>query len=216
MNAELSHEHLSHLLPWYANGTLSPEEHALLEQHLKTCGVCERELQWLRNVNSAMTDLDEEVPDVNASFAKTLAAVDSLETPKPLGRRQWLAGWFDTLWNPSIPFARLVFAAQLALILGLGIYSLALRETSPGFVTLSGSDGSTGGVRLTVNFAPSTTVAQMNQSLSAIGGRIVSGPSASGMYVVELPIGAEKDTQVQTVIDKLRTNGAIRFVERQP
>jgi hypothetical protein len=216
MKTELGHEHWSYLLPWYANGTLTPEEHVQVEGHLKTCAVCQREVHWLQNVSISMAALPEEVPDASATFAKTMTAIDQLETSRSPFRSNWFAGFFRMFWNPPVPVARLVFAAQLAVIVGLGLYSLRPQKAGPGFFTLSGSEASTGGVRLTINFAPDATVKQMNESLIAVGGRIVSGPSASGMYVVELPIGAEKETEIQAVIDKLRANKPIRFVERQP
>ena len=215
MKVEASHEPLSHLIPWYANGTLPAEERALVEEHLKTCAACQRELRLLRNVSVAMTELAEETPEVDSSFAKILAVVDSSEGSQPSVRRPW-ASWFGILWNPTIPVARLVFAAQLVLIVGLSIYSFMPRQSVPGFHTLSGSEESTGGARLTINFAPNAKIEQVNQLLATVGGRIVSGPSASGIYVIELPVRAEKDAEVQAVIDKLRINDAIRFVERQP
>ena len=216
MKIELSHEDLSQFLPWYANGTLSLEEYALVEEHLKTCGACQDALQLLRNVGVAMTELAEEAPMVKLSFDKIGAAAENSETSKRAARRRSFADWLDAIWNPPPQITRLVFVIQLALILGLGIYSYTLRRETPTYTTLSGTEESTGGARLTINFATNTTVEQMSQILSSIGGRIVSGPSPLGMYVIELPVKPEKGTEIQSVVDKLRTNGAIRFVERQP
>ena len=216
MKTELGHDHWSYLVPWYANGTLSPEERVQVEEHLKTCSECQREVQWLQSVSTSMAEIPEVAPDAGASFAKTLAAIDHSESAKTPVRSSWFANWFNMIWNPSVPVARFVFAAQLILIVGLGIYSFRPQNIKPGFATLSGSEKTTGGARLTINFAPDATVKQINETLTAIGARIVSGPSALGMYVVELPIGTEKDTEIQAVIHKLRANNAVRFVERQP
>lgn len=216
MKTGLSHDSVNQLIPWYAKGTLSADDNATVEEHLKTCAACQSELNWLREVSGAMTDLAREVPDRDLSFAKTLAAVEDWEKSKTPVPFSWLKGWFNAIWNPSVPTARIAFAAQFVLIVALAIYSFVPRQSKPGFTTLSGSEETTGRVRLTVNFAPNTTVEQMGSILSGIGGRIVSGPSASGIYVVELAIPSEKDAEIQTVIDKLRTNNAIRFVERQP
>ena len=219
MKTELSHEHISGLLPWYVKGTLSSEERNATDEHLKACNLCQNELQWLQNLNVAVSDLVEETPaapEAHASFAKLLSAVDSAEAPRPSARQSWLARWIDTIWNPSVPIARLVFAAQLALILVLGVYSWPSRQTEPVLRTLSGTEGTSSGARLTVSFAPDKTVVQVNQTLLEINARIVSGPSASSIYVVELPISPEKDAEIQAVIEKLRLNEVIRFVERQP
>jgi Putative zinc-finger len=216
VKADTTHEHWRQVIPWYANGSLSAEERAEAEEHLKTCAACQSEVQWLQNVRISLTSIPEEAPDASASFAKTMAAIDSLEASKTSVPGNWFAGLLNVIWNPPVPMARLVFAAQLILIVALGLYSFRPQRTGPGFTTLSGSEASAGGARLTVNFAPNTTVQQMNDSLTLIGGKIVSGPSALGMYVIELPISAEKDKEIQSVIDRLRANNAIRFVEREP
>jgi len=215
MKAELSHEHVSHLLPWYSNRTLSAEEQAAVEEHLKTCSECQREAPWLQSVSGAMAELAEEAPAPDTSFAQVLAEIDRATKSAP-SFFETIRSWLNFLWNPPIPLARLVFAAQLLLIIGLGIYALKPRTTGTEFRTLSGSEEKTGGARLTINFAPDMTVGKMNESLADVGGRIVSGPSVSGMYVVELPIGREKDAEIQAAIEKLRANRGIRFAEREP
>jgi hypothetical protein len=216
MKTELSHESLSELIPWYANSTLSPEEHALVEEHLKSCDACQGELEWLRTVGAAMTEVAAEVPVQAPSFAKTMAAIDEWERSKEPARVSRLVSWFQAFWNPSAPMARFAFVAQFALILGLGIFILSHRQGTVDYTTLSGSEQAGGGAKLTVSFAPNTTVERMASILGGVGGRIVSGPSASGIFVVELPIRPEKDADVQAAIDKLRMDQVIRFVERQP
>jgi anti-sigma factor RsiW len=216
MSIESSHESVYQLLPWYANATLSPEEQTIVEEHLKTCGQCEGELHWLQEVSMAMADLAEEAPPVSTSFARTLAAIDDWEKSKSPAPRNRLAAWFDAIWNPSVPLARIVFAAQLALILLLGVFWLVPRQRDQSYTTLSGSETPSGGARLTVSFSPEATVEIMGQIIRDVGGTIVSGPSASGIYVVELPISPDKDAEVQSSIDKLRINKEVRFVERQP
>jgi anti-sigma factor RsiW len=222
MNAELSHESVSQLMPWYANSTLSPEEHAAVEEHLKSCAACRSELDWLQNVSAAMTDLAEEAPAASPSFAKVLASVDEWERSKgslefePSRQRSWMAGWFDVVWNPPASVARFALAASFALVIGLGIYLAVPRGASPAYTTLSGSEPAADGAKLTVSFAPNTTVEQMGQVLLGIRGTIVSGPSANGIYVVALPINSENNADIQVVIEKLRNDKAIRFVGRQP
>ena len=216
MKVELTHDSISQLIPWYANNTLSREERAALEEHLKSCAACQSELDWLREVSGTVTELVEEAPDVNRALAKTMAAVEDWERSKRPATRSRLASWFASIWNPSVPVARWVFAAQFVLIVALGIFSMVPRRSTPGFGTASGPEQAAHRARLTVNFAPDTTVQQMMRTLSSVGGKIVEGPSASGIYFVELPIPAEKEAEVQSLIEKLRADNTILFVERQP
>ncbi len=233
MNAELSHESLSQLLSWYANSTLSPEERAQVETHLASCAACRSELDWLQGVSAAMAEIAEEAPTVAPSFAKVLASVDEWErskvAPAASPAREvhsspelkadggsWLARWFDALWNPPAPVARFALAASFALVIGLGVYIAIPHQNPPAFTTLSGSEAPVSGAVLSVSFAPETTVEQVGQILKGVGGRIVSGPSANGIYAVELPVKPDRRAEIQTAIEKLRGNQAIRFVERQP
>jgi hypothetical protein len=218
MKTELSHESLKQLMPWYANGTLSPEENANVELHLQGCAACKSELQWLREVGAAMNDLADEAPSVQPSFAKALAAVEQWESSKAHTNSSWISKWFCAIWNPSIPVARWATASQFAVIAGLCLVLwFSHREVKPGYTTLSGSELSTsGGAKLTVSFTPNTTVDDVRRILIDIGGNIVSGPSANGICIVQLPVAADNDLQVQATIQKLRDNKSIRFVERLP
>jgi hypothetical protein len=216
MKVELSHDSLTQLLPWYANNTLTTEERGAVEEHLKSCAACQAELELLREVSGAMNEAADEAPSANRSLARTLAAIEQWEESKHPARQSRLERWMDSLWNPSTLTARWVFAAQFLLILALGTVLLIPRhDAGPGLGhILSGGEQIAGGTRVTVIFAPNTTVERMSQILSSLNAKIVSGPSAAGVYIVELPPGKEAD--VQLLIDKLRGNDAIQFVERQP
>lgn len=216
MTAELSHDAVNELLPWYVNATLSPHERVVVERHLATCDACTRDVHSLSQVSSALGELTP-TPSVVSSLARTMAAVDGLERSQGGERGWWLSSWFQAFWNPSIPLARAALATQLAMILiliGL-IASARMREQS--FTTLSGPGAQSGGARLTVIFEPSISEEALRTALLEIGGHVVSGPSAAGVYIVELPGGADDDSAVEAVITKLRGNRAvIRFVEREP
>jgi hypothetical protein len=85
------------------------------------------------------------------------------------------------------------------------------------FTTLSGPPGATSGVRLTIMFQPSVTEEAMRQALLDIEGNVVSGPSALGVYIVQIPATPDDDRAIQALIDKLRSHAnVVRFVEREP
>jgi len=218
MKTELSHESLNQLIPWYVNGTLSPEELAVVERHLENCAACQSDVEWMREVGSAMTGLASEAPAPEVSFNKVLAAVEQWERSKDHARFGWISNWWKAIWSSSAPFARFALAAQLALIAGLCLAIwFSHREVQPSFTVLSGSEPSnSGGAKLTISFTPETTISQVRQMLTGIGGTIVGGPSANGIYIIQLPTAASKDDEVQATIQQLRKNTSIQFVERLP
>jgi anti-sigma factor RsiW len=214
MTRDLSHAGANELLPWYANGTLSADERAGVERHLGACAICRQELESLRVIGTAMNHAEELPPARVSSLGRTMAAIDEWETTRAAEGPVWKR-WFAAVWTPSVPVARFALAAQFALILALGAFLVVGRPSS--FTTLSGPGGAASGVRLTVAFEPEVTEATLRKVLLDSGGRIVSGPSALGIYVVELTGKTEDDPEVDLTIDRLRnTAGIIRFVELEP
>jgi hypothetical protein len=111
------------------------------------------------------------------------------------------------------------FSAAMAVLLVVLVspqFDYGVTPGEPPFTTLSGPPGSTEGVRLTIMFQPSVTEGAMRQALLEIEGTVVSGPSALGVYIVQIP-ARDDDRAIQAVIDKLRNNASVvRFVEREP
>ncbi|RPI52375.1 MAG: hypothetical protein EHM55_16660 [Acidobacteria bacterium] len=217
MTRDLSHDGANELLPWYANGTLSSEDRAGLERHLAGCAICRQELDSLRVIGRVITEGAEELPPARASsLGRTMAAIDDWEATKASAASPIWTRWFANVWTPSVPVARFALAAQFALIVALGTF-LLVGSRGQSFTTLSGPPATATGVRLTVAFEPDVTEAAMRQVLLESGGRIVSGPSALGIYVVELTGRTEDDAEVTATIDRLRNStGVIRFVELEP
>ena len=217
MTRESSHDTVNELLPWYANHTLSREDCVVVEEHLARCTDCTQELQHLFEVGAAMKSVDETNP-ARTSFARTLAAIEDWENSKPRGAWPRAAAWFQTLWTPSVPMARAVFATQLGIILILAGIFLYPRLMEKPYTTLSGTGTQgQGGVRLDITFEPNTTEETMRKVLLDSGCNFVSGPSALGVYVVELTGRSEGDPRVDTEIARLRSKtGVVHFAERHP
>ena len=212
------HDAVNEILPWYANGTASAKERGMVDEHLKTCSECRNELAFLQDVRVAAAEIADATPTVSESLGKTLAAIDEWETNKvPTGMKR-LAAFFDALFNPQPGLARAALAVQFALILVLGGLLVFSRPQDTSFTTLSGGAASVGGgARLTLIFEPTATEAIMRMALLDLGGTVVSGPSALGVYVIELPSPPTDAAAVDAAIEKLRRNAAVvRFVERQP
>jgi hypothetical protein len=66
-------------------------------------------------------------------------------------------------------------------------------------------------------FQPTVTEAGLREALLGVEGRVVSGPTALGVYVVQLPAEPADEAAVDAAIDALRgRTEVIRFVEREP
>jgi hypothetical protein len=124
--------------------------------------------------------------------------------------------WLNALWHPPTSLARVALVANV--LLALLLVGVALpRFRDPAFTTLSGPASSAGGARLTVIFQPDAAENAVRRTLLDLDARIVSGPSAVGIYVVELRARTDDDRAVQTAIDRLRgVPGVVQFVEREP
>ncbi|HEX4997902.1 MAG TPA: zf-HC2 domain-containing protein [Terriglobia bacterium] len=215
MTRESSHETIFELLPWYANRTLGQEECVAVEEHLSGCAECRQELEELGALTVAFKDFDKDMPPADVSFDRTMAAVGEWERERAESRPR-LFSWLSAFWAPSIPVTRFVLAAQLALLLILAGLYWRTTWTGP-YTTLSGQTGVRSGPRLTVMFQPTVTEQALRQVLVDLGANLVSGPSALGVYVVELTGRADSDAEVESTIRDLRAKtDVISFVERQP
>ncbi len=210
------HRAVDELLPWYANGTLEGEERARVERHLAECDVCRQEMAFLRDMGDAASEIVAATPAVPDALGKTLARIDEWEDtrqPSLAARiRAFAAGVFDV---PRMP--RLVLVTQSALILALGAMLVLSRLQGPAFSTLSGGNTTSTAPRLTVVFEATATEQAIRQALGQVGGTIVSGPSAAGVYIVAVPKAGDDVRAVDAAIAALRENrSVIRFVELEP
>jgi predicted anti-sigma-YlaC factor YlaD len=210
------HRTVDELLPWYANGTLEGEERARVERHLAECELCRDEMALLRGVSDAASAIVAETPSIPDALGKTLARIDEWEqTRRPSFAARVRAFAASVFEMPKVP--RLVLATQSALILVLGTVLVLSRLQQPEFTTLSGGNGASNAPRLTVVFESSATEEAIRQALQQVGGTLVSGPSAAGVYVVALPKAGDDERAVDAAIAALRENrSVITFVELEP
>src|SRR4030095_14866878 len=120
------------LLPFYANGTLHGDELAFVEQHVRACEQCQREVDWLRMVYGALAaspslqDATRTVPDHLTELVN--------RGLQPNWRGRLHAGW-----GTAQPWTRWLMAAQLAAIAVLGtLVATDATDTreAPGYRTL--------------------------------------------------------------------------------
>ena len=196
-----AHKSVEMLLPWFVNGTLAGDELSQVEQHLRECPHCKREVEWLRGLQASCTDGDG-VPDATASLHKLLPRLDAAgRRPRALSHG---LGW--TAWRRQMrPWAGWSVAAACALMLALGVVLMPGDRPAALYHTLGASDAPG---NLVVVFQAGTTMEELNRILRVNDARVVDGPTVTGAYVVQLPAGRQA-----AALQDLRQENAVKLVE---
>jgi hypothetical protein len=195
-----THHAVQDLLPWFVMGTLDDEDRSLVDEHMRTCLICQREVQWHERLRAAH---DEPVPafDAERAFAALRARMNASSPvaarSSPSRERSW--DW---------PWMKWALAAQFVLIIGLGI-TLALSRSEPTtYHALGQPGGAQAGARLVVVFAPQASEEEMRRILQQSGTRIVDGPTATDAYILAVaPENAEHALQA------LRAERSVHLVQ---
>jgi anti-sigma factor RsiW len=205
-----AHTEAQRLLPWFVNGTLKGEEHALIEQHLGECADCRRDAGGLRQLQAAFTDTAPPV-DATRSFLRLRRRIEVSRAPRPLQRLAVIR----RMWGSTSPWLRWTVAAQFAAIVVLcGLLFVDDRPAASyrtlGDVAASGQGAASASPdKLVVVFDPQISEAQMRRLLRASGARIVDGPTDTGAYVLVVPA-----RRAATVREALQAAPGVMLVER--
>jgi anti-sigma-K factor RskA len=117
----IDHEGLREAVGLYALGALPADERVLFEQHLATCDECQRELRALAVVVDVLPYAVPQIDPPPALRGRVLAAVGEgashVAAPGPISPRR-----------PFAMAAWLSAAALLVMAIGLGAYSVSLRQ----------------------------------------------------------------------------------------
>jgi len=195
----LSREELVH---WRDRGATDDRDRVV--SHLAACGSCA----------AAYAELTRTALPPTIERPKHFDPADFVARGYAVQRRirpaQSMLGLSWKVWAGAL-------SAAAVLIVALAGMLLVTRQERPAFGTLSERSGDTGGARLTVAFHPNATEETIRQSVLDVHGTIVSGPSATGIYVLKLPTSENDGAATDAAIERLRSrSGIVRFVERQP
>ena len=194
----MSHEDSWLLLPWLANGRLAGAERARLEQHVRACRECTRELA------------------LQQRWRETLLAPERIDAATPTPAPAVRPPRVRAAWRPP----GLAWAASFVLCVTLGIFAMtAYRWAQPLYVTHTTPSAATPGV-LHIAFERSVAVGDAEQLLLSAGARVVEGPDASGVFGVA-PVnaaGAPDDaaSQRRALAARLRADARVRWIEPLP
>ncbi len=195
---DLAHREIEELLPWYANGTLTLAEKATVERHLDHCSTCQIELEQCSVFAAHLHQPNEDAwhPPVG-HFDRLMAEIDRLATsPASIqptkARPSRLQQVMDWLWaTPSPVRWTLAFESLAVAALAAVVWLPMSPTTETSYETLSRGENrpAVTAIPLRVVFADLLTVGDLQTLLDEIGGQLVAGPSALGVYTVALTPG---------------------------
>ena len=191
------HHAIERMLPWYANGTLEEAERAEVEAHLHECARCRGDLAWQQRFTAAAAQADAEpIRDDHADegWARLRQAVTAAPSATPWALRR----------APPRRLAWAFVAAPLALagVIGAGLIA---RDGAPyrGLAATAPSPANA-----LVVFAPGTTEAQIRALLRAQQAQVVSGPTSTDAWLVQVP-----HDRLPGAISAWRAQGAVARAE---
>ncbi|MEZ5657458.1 MAG: hypothetical protein R3E83_02705 [Burkholderiaceae bacterium] len=193
---------LEEILPWYLNGTLSPEDRDWVQAQLSAE---ERELAFDRSIVDTLERRAEEVP-ADIGWDRLMARVRADAAPVRAAQAgqeafsERVARWCASLLTPRMGMALAVLLAVQTIGIGYLVNEQAGHQTS--------------GYRAAVNVAPvpviramfvdSLTERQLREALSDADLSIVDGPTRLGEYFLH---GSQED--LEAAARKLQSAGVV-------
>jgi hypothetical protein len=200
-------------LPWLANGRLSHAERARLEEHVRDCELCARELASQRLMCQVLTEPERITYAPGPSFRKLMERIDGREPARPSERRfsrarVLAAPGYAAAWRPP----GLAWAATFLLLVGFsGLAATTYRWSQPAYVTHTAPAPLTPDV-LHIAFVRSLSIGEVEESLRSAGARVVEGPGSTGIFGVT-PVGGDASAQLRDLAARLRADPRVRWVE---
>jgi anti-sigma factor RsiW len=203
VSQSITHSRAFELLPWLVNGSLGAGERDIVEQHVRSCLACHRELKEQQRLRAALRAQPVVHLSAQTNFDKLARALDGQPV---LGA------------PPARRFTQLVrFAAAAAVAVtavGAVLWLSPTRlETRADYQTLAnGAEAPRG--ELDIVFGQSVTQAEMQSVLEQIGAKIDAGPSGVGRYRVRLEHPIANNAELDALIAKLGKDPRVRFAAR--
>jgi putative zinc finger protein len=219
MSETCSHSDAWLQLPWLANGRLAGAERMRVEEHVRGCGQCTREVALQRRLCEVLTEPERVTYAPGPSFRKLMDRIDGREpltpaAPPPLSRLRALAATRSSAWRPP----GLAWAASFLLFVGfLGLATTSYRWSQPLYHTHSNDPAPGAAAVLHVAFVNSLSIAEVGEALRSAGARVVEGPDSAGIVGVVPVAGsasaADTSTDLQALALRLRTDARVRWVQ---
>lgn len=209
------HRQCWELLPWLLNGSLDATESQRVRAHIDECSQCAREFESQARLRRLMQREESVLHTPHASLRKLLERIDAEDE-----KNEGPAG--DSLQPPRAATSRRnqwLAAALVVQTVGLIAMATVLNGTikevreAPRYSTLTSAPAILPhGPAARVVFAPSMSLAQLDDLLRTYGAQIIAGPSEAGVYTLAFPAARDRG-EVSAIIVKLRSDPQVRFAE---
>ncbi len=197
---DAAHREAQQLLPLLAGGTLTPEQQARVDEHLRHCAHCREDAALERRMRAAPPEAPAGL-DPERALARLMPRLDPPRarpaSPTLVAR---VRDWFGGGWMPW------ALAGQGALIAALVLPSMMGSDTDA-YRGLSGGPTAAPG-NVIVVFRADAQLGQVQRALHAHGARMVDGPTATGAYVLAVPPARQAQ-----LIAQLKADGGVELAE---
>ncbi|HEY1872786.1 MAG TPA: zf-HC2 domain-containing protein [Steroidobacteraceae bacterium] len=217
MTDPCSHQDAWLSLPWLANGRLSGAERMRVEEHVRGCALCSREVAMQRRLGDVLTEPERVTHAPGPSFRKLMERIDGRAPVTPAepraARLRALAAGRSSLWRPP----GLAWAASFLLLVGFAaVAATTYRWSQPRYSTYT-SAAQTSSTVLHIAFVPSLSIDEVSDALRSAGARVVEGPDATGIFgvtpVAASPSALDASAGLSALAGQLRADTRVRWVE---
>lgn len=210
-------EEIELLLPWYAAGTLEPDETARVDAYLEAHPEVKDHLELVHEEMDGTIGVNEALGSPSAGAIDRLMDLVAAESPAAFrsahasgGLMQSILDWFADMSPRAVAMgATLAVAVIVAQAVTLGVvmkdgskFEVANDGTGTHMVT---------GTAAIVGFAEGATMDEVGAFLTAFGASIIDGPKAGGLYTVRLAEEALATAERDALLDRVRSDPLIRF-----
>lgn len=224
-SSSISHEQAWDLLPWYVNGTLTPDERQLVEKHLHTCIICQTEHADIQVLSaySQQCSLPELSPQ--ASFNRLLQRIENdsaaeykkkFSWRKKLGIFRQITSVVNNSFSPRPQWIAAVATLLLAVI-PVGIWLMPITSESPSalYRTLSSPRPIENAANndIHVIFAPDLSQSERSRILATIRAETIAGPNVRGVYWIRINAMQGREVDLNKAIAALRRETGVLFAE---
>ena len=207
------------LLPWYANGRLTPTERRRVEAALANDPELARRLELVREEMAETIAANEAILPASArTLEKLMAAIETAPQPaRPFAAMK--AGLMDRLGSllASLAPRRLAYAAAAVVAL-LAVQSVALtgllgERTGASYGTASQGEIVSAAPSVLVAFVADAKMEEIAAFLKRHGATIAEGPKANGFFRLRLAEGAVATATAEA----MKADGrVVSFVQAAP
>lgn len=178
---------VKYLIPLYVKGILTDSQKEEFENALRECPDLKNEIETWKEIDKSYKAIESKLPQAPSYIYPKIAA--KIKESKQIGL-------FER-FIPSRKFSLALAAAQLLIIIVLGVYVINLKTEYKTLSTPSITEEKL--IKINIVFRENASEAEIRNLLLQIDGRIIDGPYSSGLYVIGISSGEGLDDALTTL-----------------